>query len=219
MNTSLARHAPAPASRPAAAARPVVRLTVTVKVRPLLAWCALAWFGGQGAVLLVLGVWLPGPHLIGVAVFDLGIAACVAWYLRYPIGVYEAASNTYLEVWPFGLTWKRLPGRPEQTLGVQDRCIVLTGSRTRTVLSQSLTHRVHYVSVARLVRKARHRTAVAPAHPPRPGFVSRRHRVAGWAVIGSALIGLLYQFAPMPLVVDLGPVVADAVASVLGEWR
>jgi hypothetical protein len=215
----LASAAPALAPRTAAAARPVIRLTVTVKLRPLVARCGLAWFAGQAALMVALGVWLADPRLAGVATFDLALGACFAWYLRYPIGVYEAASNTYVEVWPFGLSWKRLPGRPEQTLGVQGRRIVLTGSRTRTVLSRSLTHRVHYVSVARLVRKARHRTAVAPDHPPRPGFVSRRHRIAGWAVIGSALAGLLYQFAPMPVVVDLSTVVADLVASVLGEGR
>jgi hypothetical protein len=101
---------PAQASRPAAAARPVVRLTVTVMIRPLVAWFGLAWFTSQAALILAVGVWLADARMPGIATVDLALAACFAWYLRYPVGVYEATSNTYLEVWPFGLSWKRPPG-------------------------------------------------------------------------------------------------------------
>lgn len=191
-------------------------------IRPLVAWSGLAWFAGQAALMLALGMWPADPRMTGVAVFDLALAVCCAWYLRYPIGLYEAASNTYVEVWPFGLSWKRIPGRTGQALAVQGRRIVLTGDRTRTVLSQSLTHRVHYASVARLVHKTRYRAALAPDHPPRPGFLSRRHRIAGWAVVGLAVAGVLYQVVPASVLAEIADALAAPVAddawSALTPW-
>ena len=181
-----------PAALPSVEA-PAVRLRIPVMMRPSLCWLAIAWSLSMAAAGVGLGLWVgAGVQAGAAAACNLCLASAGAWYLRYPVGIYEPATNRYVSVWPFGLAWRPTPSaRRGGVLMLRGSWIVDSTRRWRPVLDQRTIRDGEWAVIARGVRKSPGRQSLPASGPSRPGFITRTHRLIGIAVVAIGAAGVI----------------------------